>query len=159
MFGAGMIETNQQTFSTTIQKEGSFIFVAIPFSPKEVWGTKPRYHVTGTINGYKVRGCLGVQNQAYFLRLGSAWIKDNAIRVGEKVRVNLTLEGPQESNVAVDIAKALSRNKKARAFFEGLPTFYRKNYIRWIESAKKEETRSRRIEEMMKLLSEEKRER
>ena len=153
-----MSETNKKSFEAIIQKEGNFTFVAIPFSPCEVWGAKPRYHVTGTINGISVRGTLGVLGQDYFLRLGAAWMRDSSIELGSSVIAQLSLEGPQEENIALDIAEALSGNKKAKDFFEGLPTFYRKNFIRWIESAKREETRTKRINEMMKLLEEGKRE-
>lgn len=150
---------SEQRFDAVIQKEGSFTFVSIPFSPREVWGAKPRYHVAGSINGHAVRGCLGVLGQDYFLRLGAAWLRDNSIQAGGSVQVRLAPEGPQEDNLATDIAKALSKDKTAKDFFEGLPTFYRKNYIRWIESAKREETRAKRITEMMGLLLEGKRER
>ena len=54
-----MSETNQKSFNAIIQKEGKFIFLAIPFSPREVWGSKPRYSVAGDINGIAVRGTLG----------------------------------------------------------------------------------------------------
>lgn len=153
-----MSETNQKSFDAIVQKEGSFTFVAIPFSPREVWGAKPRYHVTGAINGISVRGTLGALGQDFFLRLGAAWMRDSGIELGENVNVQLSLEGPHEGNIPSDIAKALSGNKKAKTFFEGLPTFYRKNFIRWIESAKREETRTKRLSEMMKLLEEGKRE-
>ena len=153
-----MSETNQKTFEAIVQKEGSFTFVAIPFSPREVWGAKPRYSVAGTINGIPVRGTLGVLAQDYFLRLGAAWIRDTGIELGATVTVQLALEGPQEDNVAPDIAQALAENEKAKTFFNGLPTFYRKNFVRWIESAKRAETRAKRIHEMVALLEEGKRE-
>ncbi len=153
-----MSETTQKTFDAIVQKEGSFTFISIPFSPREVWGIKPRFYVTGTINGISVRGTLGASGQDYFLRLGAAWLRGTGIEPGANVFVQLTLEGPQVGNIASDIAKALSDNKKAKTFFDGLPTYYRKNFIRWIDSAKREETRVRRINEMMKLLDEGKRE-
>lgn len=153
-----MNEPIQKSFDAIIQKEGSFTFIAIPFSPREVWGAKPRYYVTGMINGVSVQGTLGVLGQDYFLRLGAAWIRDSGIEPGGNVSVCLSLEGPQENNIASDIAKALSDNNKAKIFFDGLPTFYRKNFIRWIESAKREETRVKRTNEMIKLLEEGKRE-
>lgn len=84
-----MSKNDLQAFSTSVQKEGSFIFVAIPFSPRTIWGAKPRYYVTGTINGNAVQGCLGVLGQDYFLRLSKAWIQKNAINLGEKVTVRL----------------------------------------------------------------------
>jgi len=154
-----MNETNQTSFDAIIQKEGGFTFVRIPFSPREVWGAKPRYHVTGTINGVSVRGTLGALGQEYFLRLGAAWMRDSGIEIGAGINVQLSLEGPQENNIASDIAKALSGSKKAQIFCESLPTFYRKNFIRWIESAKREETRTKRINEMINLLEEGRRER
>ena len=153
-----MSEINQISFDAIIQKEGSFTFIAIPFMPHEVWGAKPRYHVTGTIHGIAVRGTLGALGQAYFLRLGATWMRDSGIELGAQVAVRLTLEGPQEENLASDIAQALAGNEKAKAFFDGLPTFYRKNFIRWIESAKREATRVRRIHEMIQLLADGKRE-
>ena len=86
---------NQKSFDAIIQEEGSFTFVAIPFSPREVWGAKPRYKVTGTINGISVRGTLGALGQDYFLRLGKAWLRESGIAVGENVRVQLSCEIPQ----------------------------------------------------------------
>lgn len=153
-----MHTSDQKQFTGTIQKEGSFTFVAIPFSPREAWGARPNYPVAGTINEFPVRGTLGALGQDYFLRLGAAWMRDSGIEVGASVLVTLSLEGPHEGNLAPDIAAALSSSEKAKTFFDGLPTFYRKNFIRWIESAKKEETRSRRIHEMIRLLEEGKRE-
>ena len=87
-----MSDTKYKTFAATVQKEGSFIFVAIPFAPREAWGAKPRYAVTGTINGISVRGTLGVLEQDYFLRLGKTWMQDSEIEVGESVKVRLALE-------------------------------------------------------------------
>lgn len=147
-----------KTYSATVQKEGQFVFVAVPFSPREAWGPRPRFHVTGTINGCAVRGCLGVGGSAYFLRLGAAWLRDSGIAPGDTVSVSLAPEGPQEDNMPPDVTQALAKKKSAKAFFDGLPTFYRKNFMRWIESAKKPETRARRIGEMIELLAAGKRE-
>jgi hypothetical protein len=87
-----MSETNQKSFNAIIQKEGSFTFVAIPFSPREVWGAKPRYYVTGTINGIPVRGTLGALGQDHFLRLGATWMRDSGIEPGANVSVRLSVE-------------------------------------------------------------------
>ena len=88
-----MSETKQVSFEAIVRKEGSFIFVSIPFSPREVWGAMPHYSVTGTINGISVRGTLGALGQDYFLRLGKTWLKDSGIELGESVTVQLSLEG------------------------------------------------------------------
>lgn len=153
-----MSTSDEKVFDVIVEREGKFTFVAIPFSPAEAWGAKPRYYVAGTINDFPVRGTLGALGQDYFLRLGAAWMRDSALLVGDRVTVRLSLEGPQEENLAPDVVQALSENPRTKEFFDGLPTFYRKNYIRWIESAKREETRARRIAEMLALLSKGKRE-
>jgi hypothetical protein len=154
-----MQQSAPDIFEAEIKKEGNFTFVSIPFHPDEAWGTRPRYHVSGTVDGHAVRGCLGVAEGQYFLRLGAAWLRDTGVIHGAVVQVQLCLEGPHEGNLAEDISGPLSTNEVAKSFFDSLPTFYRKNFIRWIESAKRPETRAKRIAEMMRLLSEGKRER
>jgi hypothetical protein len=91
-----MSETDQTSFDAIIQKEGKFTFIAIPFSPREVWGARPRYSVMGTINEISVRGTLGALGQEYFLRLSAAWMRDSGIELGANVMVRLSLEVPQE---------------------------------------------------------------
>jgi len=86
-----MSNPTAQVFNASIQKEGSFTFVAIPFSPREVWGALPRYAVAGTINDVAVRGTLGALRQDYFLRLSAKWLRESAIEVGMQVTVKLSL--------------------------------------------------------------------
>lgn len=48
---------------------------------------------------------------------------------------------------------ALRKNKKALATFEAFSPSHKREYIEWIAEAKREETRVRRIETMLKLLA------
>lgn len=141
-----------QRFKTTIAKSGSRVFLPIPFHPNEVWGVKQRHHITGTINGHKVRGSLGSDGQQYFLPLGAAWRRDCGIDAGNTVEVSLSPEGPQSESLSADVSDALEAEPQAKAFFESLATFYRNTYIKWIESAKRPETRATRIQEMIESL-------
>ena len=81
-----MSETDQKSFDTIVQKEGSFTFVAIPFSPREAWGAKPRYSVAGTINGIPVRGTLGALGQDYFLRLEQHGCATAGLHLGQMLQ-------------------------------------------------------------------------
>jgi hypothetical protein len=141
-----------QTFKTVVSKSGTRVFVPIPFNPNDVWGVKGRHHVSGTVSGHGVRGSLGSDGTQYFLPLGAAWRRDCGIDAGDNVEVVLSPEGPQSQALSPDVAAALDAAPPARAFFESLATFYRNTYIKWIESAKKPETRSARINEMIELL-------
>lgn len=141
-----------QTFRVTVRKSGSKTQIPLPFDPNAVWGTKQRHHITGTINGCQVRGPLETDGSHYVLRLGAAWRRDNSVEAGAEVEVVLSPEGPQNDTLSADIAAALYAEPQAKAFFEALATFYRKGYIRWIEGAKRPETRAARIAEMVQLL-------
>ena len=142
----------EQYFEATITKLASKAVLPIPFDPNEVWGEKQRHHMTGSINGHKVRGALAWDGTQPFLSLGPAWRRDAGVDVGDQVEVTLGPEGPQFADLAPDIAAALESAPEARAFFEALATFYRKGYLKWIEGARKPETRAARIEEMVGLL-------
>jgi uncharacterized protein YdeI (YjbR/CyaY-like superfamily) len=48
--------------------------------------------------------------------------------------------------------KALAADGKASAFFHGLAPSYRRLFVRWVASAKKEETRQKRLAEMIATL-------
>jgi len=89
-----MSETKQISFDAVVEREGKFTFVAIPYSPREVWGAKPRFSVSGTINEKAVRGTLGALGQDYFLRLGATWLRGSGINPGNQVSVTLSLEEP-----------------------------------------------------------------
>ena len=58
----------------------------------------------------------------------------------------------ERANVVLDqeYEKKIKANKKAWAFFEALAPSYKKNSIHWVMSAKKEETRLRRLEILIK---------
>ncbi|MFZ9858267.1 MAG: YdeI/OmpD-associated family protein [Roseiflexaceae bacterium] len=148
------------TFTATLTKHGTSAIISIPFSPISVWGERPRYHITGTVNTIAVRGALQVIEHTYTLKLGPAWLRDCGITLGSQVTVTLELEGPQEDNLADDIVAALQANPAAKSFFDGLPTFYRKKYLRWIDGTKsRPDVRTQRIAELITLLTNGQRER
>lgn len=131
--------TSTRKFKAKVSESGSSVFIPIPFDPNEVWGAKQRHYVAGTINGCAIRGPLSSDGQSFFLPLGAAWRRGAKIGTDEQVTVTISPEGPQQGNLAPDVAAALA-------------TFYRNTYIKWIESAKRPETRAARIAEMMSLL-------
>ena len=148
-------------FTATVEaRPNNAIALKIPFDPDAEWGPKDRHDVTGTVAGRRVRGKLVVVDGSHYLQLGAAWCRDNdRPAAGAHVKVELGPEGPQVGSMAPDIAAALAAEPEARRFFEALPTFYRKNFMRWIEGAKRPETRARRIQEMVATLAAGKRER
>lgn len=150
---------DEQRFETVIAAEGERAYITLPFNPNATWKARGRHHVTGSVNGIDIRGELQVVDGAYRLMLGPAWRRDSGLAVGDCVDVVLAPEGPLTTNVASDIAEALAGEPRAAAFFDDLPTFYRNNYARWIDDAKRPATRAARIAEMVALLKVGRRER
>lgn len=62
-----------------------------------------------------------------------------------------TLDAIEELIMPEDLQKALSKNKTAQKHFSNFPRSVRKQILWWIASAKREETRKKRIEETITL--------
>lgn len=144
---------SEQRFTTTLVKSGTKVVIPIPFDADAVWGAKERHHLSGSINGVPYRGELEQADGRSALALGPAWRRGTGLDVGSAVDVVLMPEPPQLDDMSDDVVAAIVAAPEARAFFESLPSFYRKNYVRWIEDAKKPETRATRIEEVVRLLA------
>lgn len=128
-------------------------FVVVPFDPDEVWGSKPRHPVHGTINGCGFRAVIELYEGTRGLVLGPAWLRGCGADLGDSVQVETVPEGPQRGDLDSDIAAALDASPKARAFFDGLAQFYRKAYLKRIDGTKRRpDERARRIAEMITLL-------
>ncbi len=56
-------------------------------------------------------------------------------------------------DVPRELSAALARNKKAKAFFGKLAPTYRKQFIGWLVTAKRPETRAKRLKESLTLLA------
>jgi uncharacterized protein YdeI (YjbR/CyaY-like superfamily) len=54
-----------------------------------------------------------------------------------------------------DLVEAFEENRAAREYFERLAPSYRRQYVGWIASAKREETRRKRLREAIALLAQE----
>ena len=60
----------------------------------------------------------------------------------------------KEVKLPPDLAAALKKNKAVQTYFDQLAFSHKKEYIEWVVTAKKEETRMRRVENMMEKLTE-----
>ena len=143
-----------QRFVGTVAAAGrDSLLVLVPFNPDEVWGTKPRHHVAGTVNGIRVRAVIEPVEAGFGFTLGPKSPSRAGLAAGDKVTVELTPEGPQRADLAEDIAEALAASPEAAAFFDSLAQFYRRGYLRWIDATKRRpDERAVRIAEMVRLL-------
>jgi Bacteriocin-protection, YdeI or OmpD-Associated len=145
--------------TVTVDRQGR-THVPVPFDPDEVWGPKPRHHITGSLDGCGLRGVIDQHDGGRVLVLGPAWTRDGGPADGASVDVVLEPEGPQRDDLAPDIAAALDASPAAAAFFDSLAQFYRRAYLRWIgATTRRPDQRPIRIAEMIRLLEQGKKER
>ena len=57
-----------------------------------------------------------------------------------------------DTTLPTDFFVALSADADAKAIFENLSLSHQKEYIKWIEEAKKTETRAKRIQKTIEML-------
>jgi hypothetical protein len=116
--------------------------------------------VEGLINGHLFRATLEPDGQ------GGHWLKvDRELReaAGAEAGDDVSLEiapGAEEPEpkVPADLRKALAAaHPKARAVWSDITPIARRDWIQWIESAKREETRLKRIESGCDMLAKGKR--
>jgi uncharacterized protein YdeI (YjbR/CyaY-like superfamily) len=68
------------------------------------------------------------------------------VAAGDQVDVDIEPDtAPREVAVPADLAEALAGDDAARATFDGLAFTHRKEWVRWVEDAKKPETRATRV--------------
>jgi hypothetical protein len=124
--------------------------IRVPFDPDEAWGAKAGHPVSGTIGGCRVRTRLVPAGRGWALTLAPKRLISMGIAIGDEVTVELAPEGPQRG----DLAAALAANPAAGAFFDTLAQFYRKAYLRWIDSTtRRPDLRAARIAEVVGLLA------
>ena len=58
------------------------------------------------------------------------------------------------ATVPAELKRAFKSDKEAKSAFEKLSYTHQKEYVKWIEEAKKAETRARRVEQTIQLLKE-----
>jgi hypothetical protein len=140
-----------ERFTATVDDAGrGRVLIRLPFDPDAVWGSKGQHHVRGTVAGNKVRGPLRPTAEGWALVLGVAWLRDNRLPKKGNVNVVLEAEGPQNTDLAPDVAAAFECSPRAAAFFASLATFYRKGYLRWIDGAsRRPEIRAQRVRELV----------
>lgn len=145
----------KQHFKVLLEKHESMeaCGIHVPFDVQEVFGTKARVPVRGTINGYPFRSSIMNMGDGHMMAV------NKELREGAKVKggdiIDVVMERDEEPRVITpptDFAKALKANKEAKTFWDKLSYTHQKEHVRAIEDAKKEETRIRRIEKAIKML-------
>ena len=141
-----------KTFQTMLLRDGAMCAIPVPFDPKAVFG-KTRAPVKVTINGYTYRSTISSMGGGFLIPLRKSNREAAGLEGHETIEVRLELDtDKREVTPPADLVKAL---KAAKAFeaWQKLSFTHQREHVEAIEGAKKPETRARRIENAVKMIT------
>lgn len=146
--------SKKQTFTAKIRNAGGGgAFVEVPFDVEAAFGSK-RPRVKALIEGVSYRGLLTRMGTDRHLLI---ILKEIRAQIGKTFGDEVTImvepdTEPRLIEVPVELKKAFKTEKEARALFEKLSYTHRREYVMWINEAKREETRRNRIAKTIEML-------
>lgn len=128
--------------------------VNFPYDVEKLYGTRGQVKVKVTYDGVTYRGSLAkMGHHCHFLLVRKdvrALIGKNA---GDTVRVTVQRDTEERVvEVPDDLAAAFAAAPEARVLYEKLSYTHRKEYVQWINEAKKAETRATRVARTVEML-------
>ncbi|NDK37337.1 DUF1905 domain-containing protein [Pseudoxanthomonas gei] len=128
-------------------KAATWSFVVLPAAASKQLPTRSMVTVDGTMEGQAFQATLEPDGQ------GSHWFKVEkklreaaGVAIGDSVAFEIApVEKEPEPSVPADLKQALAGNAAAKATWADITTVARRDWIHWITSGKKAETREKRI--------------
>jgi uncharacterized protein YdeI (YjbR/CyaY-like superfamily) len=109
--------------------------------------------VTVTVGGHSYRTTVARMGGRFLVPLSAENRTAAGVAAGDQVDVDLEPDtAPREVEVPADLTEALARDDAARATFDGLSYTHRKEWVRWVEEAKKADTRATRLAKTVEAL-------
>jgi hypothetical protein len=146
--------TKKHTFTAVIQNAGGGgAFVEVPFDVEKAFGEKkPR--VKAIIEVVPYRGLLTRMGGPNHILIVLKGIREQIGRTfGDEVKITVELDAePRVIDIPKDLMKELKKDKNAKAFFDKLSYTHRREYVMWINEAKRDETRQKRILKTIEML-------
>ena len=142
--------------TTTLVSRGPAAAVVLDDEQVAVVGEgAKRFPVVATVNGHTWRTSVARMGGEFLVGVNRAVRQEAGVEAGDTVDVELALDtAPREVEVPQALADALAADREARETFDRLAYTHRKEYARWIEEAKRDETRRRRVVQALEMLRE-----
>ena len=108
-------------------------------------GESKRPAVTITVNDHTYRTTAVRMGGRFLVPLSAEHREAAGVAAGDDITVDIALDtAPREVDLPADLAAAM--DDAVRATYDGLSYTHRKEWVRWVEEAKRPETRATRIE-------------
>lgn len=136
-----------------LEGRGGGAYIVFPYDVEKEFGTKAKVPVKATFDGEPYVGSLVRMGMPeHILGVAKAIREKLGKGPGSVIEVVVSKdETPRTIEIPPEFTNRLEK-EKLLALFEGLSFSHRKEYVRWLTEAKKEETRKARIEKAIELL-------
>jgi len=132
---------------------GTWTYFTLPFDARERFGRRGQIQVRGTVSGEPFGSPLLPHGDGrHYLVVPKALRDKLRIQAGNQVQVTMD-RGSRASPWPADLRRALNRRASARSSFAKMALSHRRAYLKWIQSAKNPETRQRRIELTVEMIT------
>ena len=140
---------------TATEQDDSWTFLILPKGASAKLPSRSMTTVEGTINSFPFRATLEPDGQkSHWLKVDRKMSEGAGADAGDTVTLEIAPAGEEpEPTVPADLRKALATAPKARALWEEITIIARRDWIHWITSAKRPETRARRIGNACEMLA------
>jgi hypothetical protein len=137
-----------------INAGGGGAFVEVPFDVEKAFGSK-RPKVKAVIEGVSYRGLLVRMGGEHHILIILKGIRGQIGKTfGEKIKVVVETDvEPRVIEIPRELLKLFKNEKGAKLFFDGLSYSHQREYVQWINEAKQDETRQRRILKTIEMLN------
>jgi hypothetical protein len=142
-------------FRVKIEGKESGVVSAItpPINVPEMFRSRGRVPVKGTINGFPFRSSLMPMGGCHMMPVNKAVCQGAGVKPGDVVDVMMERDAEERTvEPPVELARALKNSKQARERWENLSFTYKKEMANSISGAKQEETRERRLAKVVSVL-------
>jgi hypothetical protein len=136
-------------------KEMSAVSAIIPpIDVPEIFGTRGRVPVKGTINGFPFRSSLMPMGGCHMMPVNKALCAGAGTKPGDVVQVIMERDAEERTvEPPPELAKELTKSKAAQERWKKLSFTHKKEMANSIAGAKQEETRKRRLAKVMHVLN------
>ncbi len=143
-------------FEVTLAKRGPAAAIVLDDAQVEAIGEgAKRFPVQATVNGYTWRTTVTRMRGEFLLGLNREVREGAGVEAGDTVQASVELDSePREVEIPAALRAALDGDPEAAAAYERLAFTHRKEYARWIDEAKRDETRERRVTQALQMLRE-----
>ena len=144
----------QHKFRAKIENAGNGgAYVTVPFDVEKAFGKK-RVKILATIAGHPYRGSLvRMGTECHILPVLKEIRQQTGKDFGDEIEVVVEEDtAPRQVDVPADLQQALESSPQAQAFFKQLSYTHQREYVLWVNEARRDTTRQSRIAKTIELL-------